>query len=62
MIIIIALLCDLLLEEIRVERTWFGAGTTGYMNVLSRSHAHDDTGLKGSFKDTLRSTSPQFRG
>jgi hypothetical protein len=62
MIIIIALLCDLLFKEIRVERTWFGAGRTGYMNVLSRSHFHDDTGLKDSFKDTIRYASPQFRG
>jgi hypothetical protein len=50
MIIIIALLLDLLLEEIRVERTWGSRASRAYMNVLSRGHVHDDTGLEGLFQ------------
>lgn len=38
MIVVIPLFCDLLLEEIGVERTRFGRARGGYMNVLDSSH------------------------
>lgn len=47
MIVIVALLCDLLLEEICVERTWFYWGSTGYINVFSRSHDHSKVSPEG---------------
>lgn len=45
MIVVIALLCELLFKEIRVERTRFRGDSRGYMNVLSRRH-HGRLGLE----------------
>lgn len=46
MIVIIPLFSDLLLSEIRVERTRFGGAKGGYMNVLSRGHSHGNASKK----------------
>lgn len=40
MVVIVALLSDLLLDKIRVDRSRFGGARRGYMNVLSRGHGH----------------------
>ena len=39
--VIIALFSDLLLDEVRVDRTGFGGARRGYMNVLNRGHGRN---------------------
>lgn len=38
--VVVPLLCDLLLNKIRVDRPRIGGARRGYMNVLNRGHGH----------------------
>lgn len=61
-IVIVALFRDLLLDEIRSQRTGrLGAGV-GYIIVCSRGHGHSrDLGMKES-RQLFPCVSPQFHG
>lgn len=61
MIIIVALFRDLLLKEIRSQRTWGCRATGGYIILSSREHSLAEIGMK-EYSRAVPVVSPQYHG